>query len=312
MNYFITIKVLEPKEENERFEEKKFTRTNINEISLYLEEKSMRGIPIKMRTNIFNENGEKQLSITFNTKATSETNVLTILGNRGVDTEILEHFIPNKKIEQENVEVFETEKIQKNSEVEEEKQQVEIDTPGKQEYVPPKINKKLAKKEVQQVINPKKKFPYVSVAVLGLLSISTVFQQIQIHNVKVENQLLQSQIEETEKIPSQNSKIDTFSRFFLSSYFSNKRKDEAIYQENLSKYVAISTSKWKTPEGNLEQVYGLYMRHKDNKETEVSYMVAVSNEKKETKIKKVTFKVTEEKEKVKVISEPKLTDYSIT
>lgn len=310
MNYFITIKVLEPKEENERFEEKKFTRTNINEISFYLEEKSIRGIPIKMRTNIFNENEEKQLSITFNTKATAETNVLTILGNRGVDTEILEHFIPGKKIEQEQIETPEKEEIQEKNEKEKQQEQ-QVDIPRKQEYVPLNNKTNLGKKNNQQTIKQKRKTPYTLIAVLGLLVVSTTIQQVQIHNVKVENQALKRQIEDVQKIPSKNIEIDTFSRFFLSSYFSSNGKEEAIYQEKLSKYVSINTSKWKAPEGNLEQVYGLDMKHNNNKETEVSYMIAISNGKKQTVIKKVMFKVTKEKEKLKVISEPKIIEYTI-
>lgn len=183
---------------------------------------------------------------------------------------------------------------------------------------PPKT-KNPPKKKVDYISNDKnketdsinrKRVAYF--VLLGIFSLSTAIQQIQIHNIKVENQSLQSQIAEAKKIPSQNSKIDTFSRFFLSSYFSSNRNNEVVYQEKLNKYVAINTSKWETPKGNLEQVYGLDIKHNDSKVTEVSYMIAISNEKTETKIKKVTFKITEEKEKLKVISEPKLTDFSIT
>ncbi|MBP2966861.1 hypothetical protein, partial [Acinetobacter baumannii] len=55
---------------------------------------------------------------------------------------------------------------------------------------------------------------------------------------------------------STNAKIDTFSRFFLTSFYTDEKNSE-IYKKNISKYLkkSINLDKWKTQGRTLKSVH---------------------------------------------------------
>ncbi|OTN93637.1 hypothetical protein [Enterococcus faecium] len=148
--------------------------------------------------------------------------------------------------------------------------------------------------------------------VLGVFVGLFGFQQFQLATFRMENQTLEREISDIQKLLSRDREIDTFSRFFLSSYFSKEKQNQAVYQEKLRKFVEIDTAKWAVPEGRLEGTYELGITYEKKQKINVSYMIALSNEQGQIETKKITFFLSMKKEKLRVCSEPQMITFSIT
>ncbi|EMF0421775.1 lysozyme family protein [Enterococcus hirae] len=116
----------------------------------------------------------------------------------------------------------------------------------------------------------------------------------------------QTKAEKAVTLVEKQPKIDTTSRFFLASYFSQAK--EAPYKEGLKKFVGTSVEKWERPSGELNSMF-LYEINEEKKGTEVNYILTISEEK-TTKIKKISFHMKEKEGTILVVSQPKIEDFS--
>lgn len=89
MSYYFEIRIILPEEENQ-FLNRKLSKSELSEVTHYLQQKTSRGIPVKFRVGIFRvEDQTKIMSVTLNTKNTKETDVINLLLNRVTDQHVL-------------------------------------------------------------------------------------------------------------------------------------------------------------------------------------------------------------------------------
>lgn len=148
--------------------------------------------------------------------------------------------------------------------------------------------------------------PMLFIFVVGFLFMATSINSVM---DKVEKINRDAEMSTKEEIPS--NKIDAFSRYFLSNYF-NQAKTDKSYQETLKAYV--SEDQLKKFEGSNQQLKSslLWEITQDKKEYSVSYVVSLKEDD-QTKTKKISFTLSEDKDKTYKVKEvPKLEDFTMT
>ena len=79
MSYYFKIKIMLPEEDEQHFSERNLSKSELSEVTLYLQQKTSQGIPVKFRVSIFNAKEEnKIMSVTINTKYLTEIDVIII------------------------------------------------------------------------------------------------------------------------------------------------------------------------------------------------------------------------------------------
>lgn len=320
MSYYFEIRIILPEEENQ-FLNRKLSKSELSEVTHYLQQKTSRGIPVKFRVGIFRvEDQTKIMSVTLNTKNTKETDVINLLLNRVTDQHVLVYL--NEPTEPTlNTQELNRQEL-KTSNERQEIPQTEIPTETVNE---PSVIKEISKKNQAKQTNSRKESLSESITKKNvpkihlLISILTLFivlligisviQQVQLQSVKKENELLKEQIERVKETDISQSKIDTFGRYFLTYYFSQEKNQEN-YQSSLRTYVSekVDISDWKALGKTLKSV-NYYGSEQTKKGYSVEYLLNVSVDNR-SKMQKITFEVEPTKNGFLVTTQPKLTDFS--
>ncbi|WP_332380061.1 hypothetical protein [Lactococcus cremoris] len=317
MSYYFEIRIILPEEEKQ-FLNRKLSKSELSEVTHYLQQKTSRGIPVKFRVGIFRvEDQTKIMSVTLNTKNTKETDVINLLLNRVTDQHVLVYL--NEPTEPTlNTQELNRQEL-KTSNERQEIPQTEIPTETVNE---PSVIKEISKKnQVKQTNNrkeslsesiTKKNVPkiHLFVSILALFIVLligvSVIQQVQLQSVKKESESLKEQIERVKETDISQSKIDTFGRYFLTYYFSQEKNKEN-YQSNLRNYVSekVDIADWEELGKTLKSV-NYYGSEQTKKGYRVEYLLNVSVDNR-SKMQKITFEVEPTKNGFLVTTQPKLT-----
>lgn len=320
MSYYFEIRIILPEEENQ-FLNRKLSKSELSEVTHYLQQKTSRGIPVKFRVGIFRvEDQTKIMSVTLNTKNTKETDVINLLLNRVTDQHVLVYL--NEPTEPTlNTQELNRQEL-KTSNERQEIPQTEIPTETVNE---PSVIKGISKKNQAKQTNSrreslsesitKKNVPkiHLFVSILALFIVLligvSVIQQVQLQSVKKESESLKEQIERVKETDISQSKIDTFGRYFLTYYFSQEKNKEN-YQSNLRNYVSekVDIADWEALGKTLKSV-NYYGSEQTKKGYRVAYLLNVSVDNR-SKMQKITFEVEPTKNGFLVTTQPKLTDFS--
>lgn len=323
MSYYFEIRIILPEEENQ-FLNRKLSKSELSEVTHYLQQKTSRGIPVKFRVGIFRvEDQTKIMSVTLNTKNTKETDVINLLLNRVTDQHVLIYL--NEQTEPKiNTQELNRQEIQKGLDSQQIQSSESIADEAKQpDLVSEKQRKEQSPEESQTKVKEKtlsKKTPnkngtkfnlFVSILALFIVLLIgiSVIQQVQLQSVKKESELLKEQIERVKETDISQSKIDTFGRYFLTYYFSQEKNQEN-YQSSLKTYVSekVDISDWKALGKTLKSV-NYYGSEQTKKGYSVEYLLNVTVEDR-SKMQKITFEVEPTKNGFLVTTQPKLTDFS--
>ncbi|MEO2432978.1 hypothetical protein ABG955_04745 [Enterococcus faecalis] len=323
MSYYFEIRIILPEEENQ-FLNRKLSKSELSEVTHYLQQKTSRGIPVKFRVGIFRvEDQTKIMSVTLNTKNTKETDVINLLLNRVTDQHVLIYL--NEQTEPKiNTQELNRQEIQKGLDSQQIQSSESIADEAKEpDLVSEKQRKEQSPEESQTKVKEKtlsKKTPnkngtkfnlFVSILALFIVLLIgiSVIQQVQLQSVKKESELLKEQIERVKETDISQSKIDTFGRYFLTYYFSQEKNQEN-YQSSLRTYVSekVDISDWKALGKTLKSV-NYYGSEQTKKGYSVEYLLNVSVDNR-SKMQKITFEVEPTKNGFLVTTQPKLTDFS--
>ncbi len=323
MSYYFEIRIILPEEENQ-FLNRKLSKSELSEVTHYLQQKTSRGIPVKFRVGIFRvEDQTKIMSVTLNTKNTKETDVINLLLNRVTDQHVLIYL--NEQTEPKiNTQELNRQEIQKGLDSQQIQSSESIADEAKEpDLVSEKQRKEQSPEESQTKVKEKtlsKKTPnkngtkfnlFVSILALFIVLLIgiSVIQQVQLQSVKKESELLKEQIERVKETDISQSKIDTFGRYFLTYYFSQEKNQEN-YQSSLKTYVSekVDISDWKALGKTLKSV-NYYGSEQTKKGYSVEYLLNVTVEDR-SKMQKITFEVEPTKNGFLVTTQPKLTDFS--
>ncbi|MFS0946549.1 hypothetical protein [Enterococcus casseliflavus] len=114
---------------------RKLNKSELSEVTHYLQQKTSRGIPVKFRVGIFRvEDQIKIMSVALNTKNTKETDVINLLLNRVTDQDVLVYL--NQPTEPTfNTQELNRQEIQKNFESQQIPQQESIINEAKESLI---------------------------------------------------------------------------------------------------------------------------------------------------------------------------------
>lgn len=320
--FYFTLLLLEPKQDKEKISREKISIDELKQFSKYLEEQTTKGIPVKARISIYEEETKKG-SIALSTNRDG-TDVLEILLARVSQPEILRYLAENRGKQSSSPASFEAGEVQEEEpeqsvkefqevsrtkeQIESEEEQYELPVQNTRKDVK-KSTKKLSKQ--LQTSRPsteewKNKFILILAGLVVLLFLLNGFLFLRQSTLANKLEVWQTKAEKAVTLVEKQPKIDTTSRFFLASYFSQAK--EAPYKEGLKKFVGTSVEKWERPSGELNSMF-LYEINEEKKGTEVNYILTISEEK-TTKIKKISFYMKEKDGIILVVSQPKLEDFS--
>ncbi|EAD2071557.1 hypothetical protein [Listeria monocytogenes] len=323
MSYYFEIRIILPEEENQ-FLNRKLNKSELSEVTHYLQQKTSRGIPVKFRVGIFRvEDQTKIMSVALNTKNTKETDVINLLLNRVTDQDVLVYlnqpteptFNTQELNRQEIQKSFESQQIPPQESIinEAEEPRVINEIPTKEQTTKEnhsKLKQKTLKKEMPNK-NATKFNLFVSIMALFIVLLIgvSVIQQVQLQSVKKESETLKQQIERVKETDISQSKIDTFGRYFLTYYFSQEKNKEN-YQSNLRNYVSekLDIDDWEALGKTLKSV-NYYGSEQTKKGYSVEYLLNVSVEDR-NKMQKITFEVEPTKNGFLVTNQPTLADFS--
>ncbi|EKL7558389.1 hypothetical protein PSN82_002006 [Enterococcus faecalis] len=325
--FYFTLLLLEPKRDQEKISREKISIDELKQFSKYLEEQTTKGIPVKARISIYEEETKKG-SIALSTNRDG-TDVLEILLARVSQPEILRYLAENRGKQsslltsskgivdaqkeepeqsfQEDQEVYHTKDLIESEPISEEEHH---ELSGQNTR---KNTKKSTKTLSKQISTPrvsttewKNKSILILAGLVVLLFLLNGFLFWRQSTLANKLEVWQTKAEKAVTLVEKQPKIDTTSRFFLASYFSQAK--EVSYKEGLKKFVGTSVEKWERPSGELNSMF-LYEINEEKKGTEVNYILTISEEK-TTKIKKISFYMKEKKGTILVVSQPKIEDFS--
>lgn len=307
MSYYFKIKIMLPEEDEQQFSERNLSKSELSEVTLYLQQKTSQGIPVKFRVSIFNAKEEnKIMSVTINTKYLTEIDVISVLLDRVTDKDVLIYL--NEKIETDTKNVEEYKVPPTKTVIETEKT---IKLP---ENVPIEIkdNKKQAQSIKKAAEKNSKKLILLTAILsifIGLLIGGLLIQKVQVQSVKKDSEILSKQIKSVKKNQNDQSKIDTFSRYFLAYYFTQEKNPEN-YQSNLKPYISskLNISDWEAL-GKTLKTLNFYESQETKRGYNITYIVNVLVDDR-SKLQKIIFDVEPTKDSFLVISKPKISDFS--
>ncbi len=326
--FYFTLLLLEPKRDQEKISREKISIDELKQFSKYLEEQTTKGIPVKARISIYEEE-TKRGSISLSTNRDG-TDVLEILLARVSQPEILRYLAENrgkqsispasaKKVEEvmeyqeeEPYQSFQdsqemahaNDRLETKRAFEEERQELAEQNKQKISKKPTNTRKKEIPKSKALTTEWKNKYVLILVGLVVLLFLMNGFlfwKQSTLAN-KLENWQMETEKQVT--LVEKQPKIDTTSRFFLASYFSQAK--ETPYKEGLEQFVETSIENWKRPTGEVSSMF-LYEIKEEKQKIKVSYLVTIQEDKK-TSVKKISFYYN--KKNNTIISEPKIEGFS--
>lgn len=108
----------------------------------------------------------------------------------------------------------------------------------------------------------------------------------------------------------QQTKIDTFSRFFLSNYYTGTKEDDKV-QEKIKRFVDKETLKeFRGTEEKIKSILPWEVK-RDGSTWQVSYVINLQNNKEKTTIQQVTFSIKEQEKQYRVMTVPKEESFEI-
>lgn len=306
MSYYFKIKIMLPEEDEQHFSERNLSKSELSEVTLYLQQKTSQGVPVKFRVSIFNAKEEnKIMSVTVNTKNLTEIDVVSVLLDRVTDKDVLIYLNEknetiDKKINENEIQptktIIETEKTEELPKI------APIETRDNDQKS--KNKKKAEKKSMKFIILT------AILAIFILISIGGVFlQKVQITSIKRDNAQLSKEIKSVNQKQTDQNKIDTFSRYFLAYYFTQEKNQEN-YQSNLKPYISskLNISGWEAL-GKTLKTLNFYESQQTKKGYKITYIVNVLVDDR-SKLQKIIFEVKPSKYSFVVISKPTITDFS--
>ncbi|KXF71693.1 hypothetical protein [Enterococcus faecalis] len=325
--FYFTLLLLEPKRDQEKISREKISIDELKQFSKYLEEQTTKGIPVKARISIYEEETKKG-SIALSTNRDG-TDVLEILLARVSQPEILRYLAENRgkqsSLPTSSKGIVDAQKeepeqsFQEDQEVYHTKDLIESEPISEEEHHElsgqntRKNTKKSTKTLSKQISTPrvsttewKNKSILILAGLVVLLFLLNGFLFWRQSTLANKLEVWQIKAEKAVTLVEKQPKIDTTSRFFLASYFSQAK--EAPYKEGLKKFAGTSVEKWERPLGELNSMF-LYEINEEKKGTEVNYILTISEEK-TTKIKKISFYMKEKEGTILVVSQPKIEDFS--
>ena len=336
MSYYFKVNIITPIEDQGIFLDKILEKEMLNEVNEYVQDKTIKGVPVKFRISIFKkEENTKVMSVTINTKNINETDIIKLLSMRVSDNDILK-FLSNEQ----NIKVVTNESVVATSQLvdhdkkshelpvesvevdyyEEEENEEELQDEIQDEIQEEKSQEKIKKVELKQPqIKVKKglnKGRLITIGAIAFLGVSLFSQQLQLNSLKKENEnLLQKTSQLTKKSEYHNeitNQVDTFGRFFLTYFYSEEPK-ASDYQDNIASYIDedLKINDWTTPNKTLKSVhfYGISKENVKKGTGLVSYVV-ITADKKGSKQELISFDIKKHKDTFKVISKPTTKPFS--
>lgn len=286
--YYFEIQIVLPEEDT--FKGRKLSKEELSEVTKYLEDKTSKGIPVKLRVGIFQKDEDiKIMSVTLSTKNTKETNIVHLLINRVTEPNILAFLSTDKQLD-------EKKEIETND---------NIVSPKKVEEVTYHKNQLSTKR------NNKINFRTAILALIIVLLVGgNLIQQIKIRTLNSNIEHLENKINQVKEMDINQAKIDTFGRYFLTYYFAQNKTDES-YQSDLSVYVSdkVHLNEWKVLNKTLKSInyYGSSLTGKST--YKVTYVLNVLTDQR-VRLQKISFVLKITNKGFKVVQKPKLTDFS--
>lgn len=289
--YYFEIQIVLPEEDT--FKGRKLSKEELSEVTKYLEDKTSKGIPVKLRVGIFQKDEDiKIMSVTLSTKNTKETNIVHLLINRVTEPNILAFL-----------------SIDKQSNEKDEKKEIEtndnIVSPKKVEEVTYHKNQLSTKR------NNKINFRTAILALIIVLLVGgNLIQQIKIRTLNSNIEHLENKINQVKEMDINQAKIDTFGRYFLTYYFAQNKTDEN-YQGDLRMYVSDKAhlNQWKVLNKELKSINYYGSESTGQSTYKVTYILNVLSNN-HVELQKITFKVKEYSRGFSVMNKPQLTDFS--
>jgi len=308
--YDFVITILKPEQDRGLFSDRKLSKTELKEVTEYLQQQTSRGIPVKFRIGIYNPTIEKKLiSVSIDTKNLESIDLKQILINRVSDPEILKYLLEETAEKTRNTETKEISIETYSTEPKEEFPDYKVNENKKPKNQPPTKMKKDSDKKIH-VENEKNSN---KVWILGLFAIALIVigfasQQIQIQTLKTKNQQLVQQTTDLKEAQTTHSKVDTFGRFFLTVYFANpENKDN--YQKQLASYVSTDTTNWQSLGVTLKSVHSYGIKETKGN-YQIQYLVILENADNTSELQQISFDVQNQADHFSISSQPSLTNFS--
>lgn len=341
MTYYFKVNIMTPIEDQGIFLDRVLEKDMLNEVTQYVQDKTIKGIPVKFRISIYkSEENTKVMSVTINTKNINETDIIKLLSMRVSDNDILKFLASDENvrvttdepitniIQQVDHDKISHELPVENVEVnyydeEEEEEKNLLKAEAEENNIKEDLQEPIKKVEVKQekvkLKNNKKglnKGRLITIGAITFLGISLFSQQLQINSLKNENkELLQKTseiVKKSEDLNEKSAQIDTFGRFFL-TYFYSADTNASAYQDSLANYLDkdLKINDWKTPGRTLKSVhfYGI-SKENVNKGTSVVSYVIITADKKSSKQELISFKIKKHEDTFKVVSQPTTETFS--
>lgn len=289
--YYFEIQIVLPEEDTFTFKGRKLSKEELSEVTKYLEDKTSKGIPVKLRVGIFQKDEDiKIMSVTLSTKNTKETNIVRLLINRVTEPNILAFLSTDKQLNEKD-----------------EKKEIETND----NIVSPKEEVTYLKNQLSTKRNNKINFRTAILALIIVLLVGgNLIQQIKIRTLNSNIEHLENKINQVKEMDINQAKIDTFGRYFLTYYFAQNKTDES-YQSDLSVYVSAKAhlNEWKVLNKTLKSInyYGSSLTGKST--YKVTYVLNVLTDQR-VRLQKISFVLKITNKGFKVVQKPKLTDFS--
>ena len=308
--YDFVITILKPEQDRGLFSDRKLSKTELKEVTEYLQQQTSRGIPVKFRVGIYNPTIEKKLiSVSIDTKNLESIDLKQILVNRVSDPEILKYLLEETAEKARNTETKEISIETHPTEPKKEFPDFEVSEKPKPKNQPSIKMKKVLDKKIH-VENEKNsnKVWILGLLAIALIVIGFVSQQVQIQTLKTKNQQLVQQTTDLKEAQTTHSKVDTFGRFFLTVYFSNPENQDN-YQKQLTPYVATDTTNWQSLGVALKSVHSYGIKETKGN-YQIQYLVILENADNTSELQQISFDVQNQADHFSISSQPSLTNFS--
>lgn len=308
--YDFVITILKPEQDKGLFSDRKLSKTELKEVTEYLQQQTSRGIPVKFRIGIYNPTIEKKLiSVSIDTKNLESIDLKQILINRVSDPEILRYLLEESSEKTRNTEAKKTSIETHPTQPKEELSASQLSEEATTKKQPPIKMKKISDKKIQSG-NEKSsnKALILCFLAIALILCGFISQQNQIQTLKTKNQQLVEQTAALKQAQETSSKIDTFGRFFLTVYFSNPENQES-YQKQLAPYVSTDTTNWQSLGVTLKSVHSYGVKD-TNRTYHIRYLVILENENNNSELKQISFDVQNQENHFSISSQPTLSNFS--
>ncbi|XUD31259.1 hypothetical protein IGJ01_000924 [Enterococcus sp. AZ089] len=152
-------------------------------------------------------------------------------------------------------------------------------------------------------------FGFIVVVSCGLFIMQLSTQRELEQLTKKEHQL-QERIAFAEELAARQPQIDTFSRYFITNYYSGEMEEER-YRKKLQSFLAEKVAKQISPQKEKVKSILSWEMKKEAKHWQIAYIVTLETEKKTQETKKVSFQLEEQGKNYLVSTLPELDDFEI-